>query len=95
MRRIYDALKSQNLSVKTLPSLNEMMDGYAKLNQLREINITDLLGREEVQIDTEQVRNLIQDKVVLVTGAGGSIGSELCRQVLRAQTQNARAHGAI
>jgi FlaA1/EpsC-like NDP-sugar epimerase len=83
MRRIYDVLKSQNLSVKTLPSLTEMMDDNARLNQLREINITDLLGREEVQIDTQQVRNLIEGKVVVVTGAGGSIGSELCRQVLR------------
>ena len=83
MRRIYGVLKTQDLVVKTLPSLNELMDGYDKINQLREINITDLLGREEVQIDTQQVRSLIQGKVVLVTGAGGSIGSELCRQVLR------------
>jgi FlaA1/EpsC-like NDP-sugar epimerase len=83
MRRIYDVLRPQKLSVKTLPSLIEMMDGQADLNQLREINITDLLGREEVQIDTEQVRNLIQDKVIVITGAGGSIGSELCRQVLK------------
>jgi FlaA1/EpsC-like NDP-sugar epimerase len=83
MRRIYDLLKPQNLSVRTLPSLIEMMDEPGNLNQLREINITDLLGREEVHIDTVQVRNLIQDKVVVITGAGGSIGSELCRQVLK------------
>jgi FlaA1/EpsC-like NDP-sugar epimerase len=83
MRRIHDVLKDLNLSVKTLPSLAEMMEEPAKLTQLREINITDLLGREEVQIDTEQIRNLIQGKVVVVTGAGGSIGSELCRQILK------------
>lgn len=83
MRRIYDVLRGLNLSVKTLPSMAEMMEEPAKLTQLREINIIDLLGREEVQIDTEQVRNLIRGKVVAVTGAGGSIGSELCRQILR------------
>ena len=83
MRTIYHILKDLNLSVKTLPSLHEMMEGFSQLPQLREINITDLLGREEVHIDTEQVRSLIRDKVVLVTGAGGSIGSELSRQVLK------------
>ncbi|MBI5571902.1 MAG: polysaccharide biosynthesis protein [Desulfomonile tiedjei] len=83
MRSFYSILKDLNLSVKTLPSLHEMMEGFSQLPQLREINITDLLGREEVRIDTEQVRNLIRDRVVLVTGAGGSIGSELCRQVLK------------
>ena len=82
MKRIYTHLNSLNLTVKTLPGMNEMIDG-SKLTQLRDVNISDLLGREEINIDTQQVMNLISGKVILVTGAGGSIGSELCRQVLR------------
>lgn len=83
MKRIYDITKDLNISIKTLPSLHEMIDAPSKLTQLRELDITDLLGREEVRIDSEQVENLIKGKVVLVTGAGGSIGSELCRQILK------------
>jgi len=81
--RIYGILKTLNLSVKILPPLNETLEGLPKLTQLRDISITDLLGREEVHIDSEQVRQLIDGRVVLITGAGGSIGSELCRQVLK------------
>ena len=66
-----------------MPGLNEIIHGSAKLTQLRDINISDLLGREEINIDTEQVRNLVSGKTVMVTGAGGSIGSELCRQILK------------
>ena len=83
MRRFYSILKPLNLSIKTLPTLNEVLGDFPKLTQLRDISITDLLGRPEVQIDTEQVRKLIDGQVVLVTGAGGSIGSELCRQVIK------------
>lgn len=83
MTRINDELKDLRVSVKTLPPLLEIMETFPALQQLRDINITDLLGRSEVRIDTKQVRELVSRKVVLVTGAGGSIGSELCRQVLR------------
>jgi FlaA1/EpsC-like NDP-sugar epimerase len=83
MKRIYHVLKNLNLEVKTLPSLVEIVGESSKLTQLRDISVADLLGREEVRIDTEQVRNLIFDKVLVVTGAGGSIGSELCRQILK------------
>ncbi len=83
MKRIYGLLKDMEIPIKTLPSMHELMDESSKLTQLRDINITDLLGREEVIIDTEQVHNLIHGKVIFVTGAGGSIGSELCRQVLK------------
>ncbi len=83
MGRIYRAVKGLNLSVKTLPSLHEIYTGSSKLTQLRDLNITDLLGREEITIDSRQVEHLIADRVVAVTGAGGSIGSELCRQVLK------------
>lgn len=83
MKRIYNITKDLDITVKTLPSLHEMIDGSSTLTQLRQLDITDLLGREEVRIDSGQVENLIRGKVVLVTGAGGSIGSELCRQVLK------------
>jgi len=83
MKRIYDITKDLGIVVKTLPSLHEMIDASSQLTQLRDIDITDLLGREEVHIDSEQVEQLIRGKVVLVTGAGGSIGSELCRQILK------------
>ena len=83
MKRIYSVVKDLGLSVKTLPSLHEIIAGSSRLMQLRDIDITDLLGREEIRIDSEQIYGLISDKVVAVTGAGGSIGSELCRQILK------------
>jgi len=83
MKRIHGILKDLDIKVKTLPGLNEIIHDSAKIAQLRDIDISDLLGREEINIDTEQLRNLISGKVALVTGAGGSIGSELCRQILK------------
>ncbi len=83
MKRINTTLRDCGIAVKTLPHIFEIMDDAPKVAQLRDIAITDILGREEVRTHTEQVRDLISGKVVVVTGAGGSIGSELCRQVLR------------
>ncbi len=83
MKRIHNTLKNLNVEVKTLPSLVELMGESSPLTQLRDISLADLLGREEIRIDTVQVENLIAGKVIVVTGAGGSIGSELCRQILK------------
>ncbi len=80
--------------MKTLPGLNEIIHGSSKLTQLRDINISDLLGREEINIDTEQLRNLISGKTAMVTGAGGSIGSELCRQILKTRPEALDSSGA-
>jgi FlaA1/EpsC-like NDP-sugar epimerase len=66
-----------------LPALTEVAQGQAFLSRVREIDVEDLLGREPVNIDTEHVEALLRDRVVMVTGAGGSIGSELCRQIQR------------
>ena len=73
----------QQLQVKfsTVPSFYELTTGQAKVSQLRPIPVQDLLGREQVQLQNENVRHLLRDQVVMVTGAGGSIGSELCRQI--------------
>jgi len=82
MRRITDACQKANLPFKTVPALSDIIRGEASINQFREVRLEDLLGRETVQIDLEAVRNQIAAQTVIVTGAAGSIGSELCRQIL-------------
>ena len=82
MRRITDACQNSKLPFKTVPTLRDIIRGEASVNQFREVRLEDLLGRETVQIDLEAVRNQIAARTVIVTGAAGSIGSELCRQIL-------------
>ncbi len=83
MRRIIGACRAAKVEFKTIPSLGELMEGPFTLSKVRRVDITDLLRREPVRIDTEEVERFIRGKRVLVTGAGGSIGSELCRQAAR------------
>jgi FlaA1/EpsC-like NDP-sugar epimerase len=75
--------KEANMEVRVLPSLSEMLSETAHVADIRPLTIEDLLGRREVETNFEIVSNLLRDKRVLVTGAGGSIGSELCRQISR------------
>jgi len=75
--------KEMGVNTKTLPSLYEVIDGRVYLYQVRDIDIEDILGREPVKIKGKDVATEINEKVVMITGAGGSIGSELCRQILR------------
>lgn len=69
--------------VKTLPGMFDLIDGNVTVSQIREVQVEDLLGREPVKVDLASMAGYIRDQVVLVTGAGGSIGSELCRQLMR------------
>lgn len=83
LRRAIDIAKRTSVQTKILPAVESIIDGHVSAQQLREVSISDLLGREPVQLDMQSLGRFIQGRVVLVTGAGGSIGSELCRQVLR------------
>jgi len=74
-------LQTAHLKFETVPSLDQLATGQVKVSQLREVEIQDLLGREPVELETENISALIAGRVVMVTGAGGSIGSELCRQI--------------
>jgi len=82
MQRITDACQKAKLPFKTVPTLSDIIRGEASISQFREVSLEDLLGRDPIQIDLEAVRKQIAGRRVLVTGAAGSIGSELCRQVL-------------
>jgi FlaA1/EpsC-like NDP-sugar epimerase len=81
MKFILARCRDCGIPVRTLPSLAELVDGRVGLRDLRSVRIEDLLQREEVKADPAFVRGVVGDRVVLVTGAGGSIGSELCRQI--------------
>ena len=82
MQRITDACQRAKLPFKTVPTLSDIIRGESAINQFREVSLEDLLGREPIQIDLESVRKEIAEKIVVVTGAAGSIGSELCRQII-------------
>jgi FlaA1/EpsC-like NDP-sugar epimerase/DNA-binding NarL/FixJ family response regulator len=83
VRRIVGACRAARVSFKTLPSLRELMENPSSFSKVRRVNIEDLLRRQPVRIETAEVEKFLRGKRVLVTGAGGSIGSELCRQVAR------------
>lgn len=73
--------KKTKAKLKILPGIYELIDGVVSINSIREVQIEDLLGREEIVTNIDEISKYIKDKVVLVTGGGGSIGSELCRQI--------------
>jgi FlaA1/EpsC-like NDP-sugar epimerase len=81
-REIIDSLVGLPVHVRTVPTINELLAGEASVNQIRDIDLDDLLGREPVPPQYSLVERCITGKVVMVTGAGGSIGSELCRQII-------------
>ncbi|MEY2831902.1 MAG: hypothetical protein RLZZ574_1160 [Cyanobacteriota bacterium] len=83
IREIVDVCQAIGVPVSTLPAANEILDQGNRATILREVKIEDLLRREPIQTDSQAVSRLLRGKVVLITGAGGSIGSELCRQIFR------------
>jgi FlaA1/EpsC-like NDP-sugar epimerase len=83
LRTISDALGDRELQVKVFPSLEEILEGKSRLRDLRDVSIEDFIGRTPIDFELESVADYLRDKRVLVTGAGGSIGSELCRQIDR------------
>ena len=85
IRQIVTICEQAGIKTKTMPGIYEVLDGTVSINQLRNVEIEDLLRREPVKTDIEAVHALLANKRVLVTGGGGSIGSELCRQILRCQ----------
>jgi FlaA1/EpsC-like NDP-sugar epimerase len=82
MQRIIELCQKTRLPFKTLPTLSDIIRGEAKVSEFRDVRLEDLLGRDPVQIDLESLRRHLCGKSVMVTGGAGSIGSELCRQIL-------------
>jgi len=80
--RIIRSLEVLQIQVQTIPPMTEILDGKAEFSELRDIQIDDLLGREAVKPDPALLNKTVENKTIMVTGAGGSIGSELCRQIL-------------
>ncbi len=83
MRQIIQLCEQAGIKCKTVPSITDILNGTIHVNQIREIKIEDLLGREHVELNEEQIRQYLTGKRVMVTGAAGSIGSELCRQIMK------------
>lgn len=88
MKRIAEACKTCGAPFKTLPGIGELIEGKVSIKTLRDIDYRDLLGRPPVKLDMEAIRGYLENKRVLVTGPGGSIGSELCRQVVPFNPKN-------
>lgn len=81
IRRILNQCKQTGCKLRRLPGLFKILDGKTVVRQIRDVNISDLLGRPEVKLDCTSINTYLEDQAVLITGAGGSIGSELCRQI--------------
>lgn len=82
VQQIFHLIENKGVKINTMPSIEEIASGKVTISRLKEIDVVDLLGREEVQLDLDKIENHLSGKVIMVTGAGGSIGSEICRQVL-------------
>ncbi|HLP78230.1 MAG TPA: nucleoside-diphosphate sugar epimerase/dehydratase [Candidatus Paceibacterota bacterium] len=82
---IVQLLRKSRMPCRTVPSVDQLALGQVRVSQLRNVEVQDLLGRDRVELEAENIRASLQDRVVVVTGAGGSIGSELCRQIATCQ----------
>jgi len=88
IRRILSLCDTVSVDTKIIPGLHEILDGRVELNRIRQVSIDDLLGRDTVSLDMELVGPFIAGRRIMVTGAGGSIGSELCRQVAQLKPES-------
>jgi FlaA1/EpsC-like NDP-sugar epimerase len=88
MRRIVQACEATGLKTRTTPGIGELIDGKISFKTIREVSFEDLLGRDPIDLDMRIIGDYLTDKVILVSGAGGSIGSELCRQMAQFQPKN-------
>ncbi len=88
MRKIIEACEATGLKSRTTPGIGELIDGKVSFRTIREVSFEDLLGRDPVDLDLKSIGDYLKDRVVLVTGAGGSIGSELCRQIAQFKPKN-------
>ncbi|WP_266181756.1 polysaccharide biosynthesis protein [Dyella humicola] len=88
MRRVVELCDQSGLPYRTIPKLEDVVSGRAHFNEIKEVAIEDLLGRDTVELDWTAIRVTLTDRRVLVTGGGGSIGSELCRQIARLGAQS-------
>jgi FlaA1/EpsC-like NDP-sugar epimerase len=82
---IHNLSAAEGVEVMIMPNIDDVMSGSIEVNDLKKVEVEDLLGREPVELDTEGIEDQVQDKVILVTGAGGSIGSEIVRQITKFQ----------
>ncbi|MBD7984590.1 polysaccharide biosynthesis protein [Sporosarcina sp. Sa2YVA2] len=82
IKSIYEKCAKTEANVKIMPKIEDIMTGRVSVNEMRDVKIEDLLGREEVELDLKAIADKLTNKTILVTGAGGSIGSEICRQVM-------------
>ncbi len=82
-RRVVQVCQGTKVRFRTVPSMTDIAGGRFRVSQIRDVDINDLLGREAIQLDTDSIETFIRGKIILVTGAGGSIGSEMCRQICR------------
>jgi len=85
LRKVTEICQQRSVAFRTMPGIYELLGGAVSVSRLREVDIADLLRREPVRMDTDALGKSLEDKIVLVTGAGGSIGSELCRQIAQLQ----------
>lgn len=87
-KEVIQLAQATKCKVKTLPSLNDIVHDEISIENIREVNIEDLLGRDEVHLDIDGISEYLENEVVMVTGGGGSIGSELCRQICKFKPQH-------
>jgi FlaA1/EpsC-like NDP-sugar epimerase len=80
---IYNECSKTNCRIRILPGVSQLIDGSVIIQRIRDVNVEDLLGREPVRLNTIKIESYIKNQVILVTGGGGSIGSELCRQIVQ------------